>query len=93
MSLCAGLSGVGLDVDSTKRVQHAGNRPTDQAKQFCVGPTKCLRVRGVLRGPYGVEHWNRQVERLLTEVTGEPIWSACYADQPVLVTATDYGVG
>jgi exodeoxyribonuclease V alpha subunit len=46
-----------------------------------------------LRGPYGVEHWNRQVERLLTEVTGEPIWSAWYADQPVLVTATDYGVG
>ena len=27
------------------------------------------------RGPYGVRHWNRQVERWLAEATGEPIWS------------------
>ena len=26
-------------------------------------------------GPYGVRHWNRQVERWLGEETGEPIWS------------------
>ena len=25
-------------------------------------------------GPYGVEHWNAQVERWLGEETGEPIW-------------------
>ena len=41
------------------------------------------------RGPYGVRHWNRQVERWLAEETGEPIWSAWYAGRPVLVTAND----
>ena len=45
------------------------------------------------RGPYGVQHWNRQVERWLTEATGEPIWSAWYPGRPVLVTANDYGLG
>jgi len=45
------------------------------------------------RGPYGVTHWNRQVERWLTEATGEPIWSAWYPGRPVLVTANDYGLG
>ena len=45
------------------------------------------------RGPYGVEHWNRQVERWLTEATGEPIWSQWYLGRPVLVTANDYGLG
>ena len=43
-------------------------------------------------GPYGVQHWNRQVERWLTEETGDPIWSAWYAGRPVLVTANDYGL-
>jgi exodeoxyribonuclease V alpha subunit len=45
------------------------------------------------RGPYGVQNWNRQVERWLTESTGEPIWSDWYAGRPVLVTANDYGLG
>ena len=36
------------------------------------------------RGPYGVRFWNRQVERWLSEETGEPIWSAWYAGRPVL---------
>ncbi len=45
------------------------------------------------RGPYGVQHWNRQVERWLTEATGEPIWSSWYVGRPVLVTANDYGLG
>jgi exodeoxyribonuclease V alpha subunit len=44
-------------------------------------------------GPYGVSHWNRVVERWLTEETGEPIWSEWYAGRPVLVTANDYGLG
>jgi exodeoxyribonuclease V alpha subunit len=44
-------------------------------------------------GLYGVQHWNRQVERWLTEETGDPIWSAWYAGRPVLVTANDYGLG
>ena len=44
-------------------------------------------------GPYGVRYWNRQVERWLTEATGEPIWSSWYAGRPVLVTANDYGLG
>jgi exodeoxyribonuclease V alpha subunit len=45
------------------------------------------------RGPFGVRYWNRQVERWLTDATGEPIWSDWYAGRPVLVTANDYGLG
>ncbi|WP_373194289.1 exodeoxyribonuclease V subunit alpha [Mycobacterium marinum] len=45
------------------------------------------------RGPYGIAHWNHQVQRWLTEATGEPIWSSWYAGRPVLVTANDYGLG
>ena len=45
------------------------------------------------RGPHGVQHWNRQVERWLTESTGEPIWSDWYAGRPLLMTANDYGLG
>lgn len=45
------------------------------------------------RGPHGVQHWNYQVERWLTEATGEPIWSAWYVGRPILVTANDYGLG
>ncbi|OBJ51740.1 exodeoxyribonuclease V subunit alpha [Mycobacterium asiaticum] len=45
------------------------------------------------RGRYGVEYWNRQVERWLAEATGEPIWSTWYAGRPVLVTTNDYGLG
>lgn len=43
-------------------------------------------------GPWGVSHWNRQVERWLGEATGSylPEW---YAGRPVLVTANDYGLG
>ena len=44
-------------------------------------------------GPFGVRHWNTQVERWLGEETGEPIWSAWYAGRPLLVTANDYGLG
>ncbi|OBG97508.1 hypothetical protein A5697_18850 [Mycobacterium sp. E3251] len=39
-----------------------------------------------------MSHWNRQVERWLTEETGQPITSAWYAGRPVLVTANDYGL-
>lgn len=45
------------------------------------------------RGPYGVRFWNRQVERWLTDTTGEPPWTEWYAGRPVLVTANDYGLG
>ena len=45
------------------------------------------------RGPFGVQHWNRQIERWLTDSTGEPIWADWYAGRPVLVTANDYGLG
>ena len=45
------------------------------------------------RGPFGVTQWNRQVERWLTEETGDPIWSSWYPGRPVLVTANDYGLG
>jgi exodeoxyribonuclease V alpha subunit len=45
------------------------------------------------RGPYGVAHWNRQVERWLTEATADPIWSDWYVGRPILVSANDYGLG
>jgi exodeoxyribonuclease V alpha subunit len=45
------------------------------------------------RGPFGVRLWNRQVERWLTDATGEPLWTDWYAGRPVLVTANDYGLG
>lgn len=45
------------------------------------------------RGPFGVQHWNHQVERWLTEATGEPIWATWYVGRPILVTANDYGLG
>jgi exodeoxyribonuclease V alpha subunit len=44
------------------------------------------------RGPYGVSQWNRQVERWLSEETGQPAWSEWYVGRPLLVTANDYGL-
>jgi exodeoxyribonuclease V alpha subunit len=43
-------------------------------------------------GPFGVRHWNRQVEKWLSEETGVPPWSEWYAGRPLLVTANDYGL-
>ena len=44
-------------------------------------------------GPYGVHHWNHQVERWLSEELAEGLWSAWYPGRPFLVTANDYGLG
>jgi exodeoxyribonuclease V alpha subunit len=48
-------------------------------------------------GPWGARHWNRQVERWLSEATGVAVGTAWgqewYAGRPVLVTANDYGLG
>lgn len=44
-------------------------------------------------GPFGVQFWNRQVERWLSEETDVPPWVNWYPGRPVLVTATDYGLG
>jgi exodeoxyribonuclease V alpha subunit len=43
-------------------------------------------------GPHGVRHWNQQLERWISEETGEGIWSPWYAGRPLLVTANDYGL-
>jgi exodeoxyribonuclease V alpha subunit len=43
-------------------------------------------------GPYGVRYWNRQVEKWLSEETGQPPWSEWYPGRPLLVTANDYGL-
>ncbi|MGI9157929.1 MAG: exodeoxyribonuclease V subunit alpha [Marmoricola sp.] len=43
-------------------------------------------------GPSGVNGWNRQVERLLTDATGVTHYEEWYAGRPVLVTANDYGL-
>jgi exodeoxyribonuclease V alpha subunit len=44
-------------------------------------------------GPYGVRHWNKQVEHWLSEVTGDPMYEDMYLGRPLLVTANDYGLG
>jgi exodeoxyribonuclease V alpha subunit len=44
------------------------------------------------RGPYGASHWNRQVQRWLSEETGQPSFVEWYAGRPLLVTANDYGL-
>ncbi|MGB3481658.1 MAG: exodeoxyribonuclease V subunit alpha [Mycobacterium sp.] len=43
-------------------------------------------------GPHGVRQWNRQIERWLSEATGETLWASWYVGRPVLVTANDYGL-
>jgi exodeoxyribonuclease V alpha subunit len=48
-------------------------------------------------GPWGVEHWNQQVERWLGEASGSYLGAAVgarwYPGRPVLITANDYGLG
>jgi len=44
-------------------------------------------------GPYGVRHWNNQVQRWLSEETGQITWSPWYPGRPLLVTANDYALG
>ncbi|WP_170981477.1 exodeoxyribonuclease V subunit alpha [Nocardioides dongxiaopingii] len=43
-------------------------------------------------GPYGVRHWNRQVERWITDATGQPIYGEWYPGRPILVTSNDYAL-
>ncbi|MDZ5619675.1 exodeoxyribonuclease V subunit alpha [Nocardioides sp. HM23] len=43
-------------------------------------------------GPYGVAHWNRLTERLLSD-HDQGVWQEWYAGRPILVTANDYGLG
>ncbi|MBS4728735.1 exodeoxyribonuclease V subunit alpha [Mycobacterium sp. SM1] len=44
-------------------------------------------------GPFGVRHWNRQLQMWLAEETGEPPWSEWYPGRPVLVTRNSDGQG
>lgn len=41
-------------------------------------------------GLFGVRHWNRQIERWVTEATGVPIYDEWYVGRPILVTSNDY---
>ena len=43
-------------------------------------------------GPYGVATWNRTVERLLMEGTGQEWLDRWYVGQPLIVNANDYGL-
>jgi exodeoxyribonuclease V alpha subunit len=45
------------------------------------------------QGWYGVNGWNREVERLVADATGVTHYEEWYAGRPVLVTANDYGLG
>ncbi|TIC85148.1 exodeoxyribonuclease V subunit alpha [Nocardioides sp. GY 10113] len=41
-------------------------------------------------GPFGVRHWNRQVEQWLAEDLGQPLGLPWYPGRPLLVTSNDY---
>ncbi len=43
-------------------------------------------------GPFGVAHWNRTVERLLMEETGQEWLPDWYAGRPFVVDTNDYGL-
>ncbi len=43
-------------------------------------------------GPYGVSHWNRQIEQWVSEETGENVWAPMYPGRPLLVTTNDYAM-
>jgi len=70
----------------TAALDHHPSRALDALDEFRL---LCAHREGL----HGVRHWNRQVERWITEETGEGIWSPWYAGRPVLVTANDYGLG
>ncbi len=44
-------------------------------------------------GPFGVAHWNRQIEHWLAEAVGDPLYEPMYVGRPLLVSANDYGLG
>ncbi|WP_343599854.1 exodeoxyribonuclease V subunit alpha [Mycobacterium sp.] len=44
------------------------------------------------RGPFGMQRWNQQVRRWLSEEAGMPPWAEWYPGRPLLVTANDYGL-
>jgi len=44
-------------------------------------------------GPYGVRHWNGQLERWLMAETARQWLPPWYAGQPVIANANDYGLG
>ena len=43
-------------------------------------------------GPFGVGHWNRVIERLLMEGSGQDWLDRWYVGQPVIVNVNDYGL-
>lgn len=44
-------------------------------------------------GPFGVTHWNREVERALSKAVVDPLADAYYVGRPLLVTSNDYALG
>ena len=44
-------------------------------------------------GPFGVQHWNRLVQRWLSEAVDDPFYEPMFVGRPLLVTANDYGLG
>jgi exodeoxyribonuclease V alpha subunit len=72
------------------RVREAAALGASEAALRTLGEHRLLCAHR--KGPYGVSHWNRQVERWLSEETGQPAWSEWYVGRPLLVTANDYGL-
>ena len=72
---------------AVRRAAEAGDAPTalaalDRHRLLCAHR----------EGPFGVRHWNRQVERWLTDETGQPIFGEWYVGRPLLVTSNDYAL-
>jgi exodeoxyribonuclease V alpha subunit len=73
------------------RVREAAVAGAGQIAQMTLGEHRLLCAHR--EGPFGVSHWNAQVQRWLTEETGQAMWSPWYVGRPLLVTANDYGLG
>ncbi|RYE75354.1 MAG: exodeoxyribonuclease V subunit alpha, partial [Myxococcales bacterium] len=58
--------------------------------------TRLLDVHRLLcahrEGPFGVGGWNRRVERMLSDRTGDTHYQEWYVGRPVLITANDRGL-
>lgn len=43
-------------------------------------------------GPFGVAHWNRQIEQWLAQESGDNLWAPMYPGRPLLMTTNDYAM-
>ncbi len=73
----------------------AGGSPVDRADTAIAALNSHRLLCAHREGPFGVRHWNRQVEQWLTDKLGTALGSpgsAWYVGRPLLVTTNDYAL-